>query len=360
MPHKIAVLPGDGIGPEVMQEALKVLDATSRLSDIRFDYEWADVGGAAIDSYGQALPAATLQLCEDSDAILFGSIGGPRWEHLPSEQQPERASLLVLRKHFQFYANIRPVRLLPEMAGISPLKNEILKGGLDIVLFRELTGGLYYGQPQGRESGRAYNTLSYTRPEVERIVRLAFETARARKKILHSIDKANVLITMVYWREIVQELSADYPDVRVEHVLVDNAAIQLVKNPAQFDVIVTSNLFGDILSDEAGAIIGSMGMLPSASVNEQGFGLYEPAGGSAPDIAGQGIANPIAQILCVALMLRYSFGRDDISRYIENAVHKVLRQGYRTGDIYEPGSSRVSTAEMGDLIVQEYEKLFQG
>lgn len=358
MKYKIAVLPGDGIGPEVMKEAIKVMDIVSKKCGIQFDCTYADVGGAALDSSGEPLPAKTLKLCEESDAILFGSVGGPKWADVAPEKQPERGALLPLRKHFKLFANIRPAVLMKEMANISPLKTSVIKDGIDFVILRELTGGLYFGQPKEKDHDHALDTLIYTRKEVERIVRLAFETAQTRRKKLLSVDKANVLTSMVFWREIVEELKKEYPDVQVEHMYVDNAAIQLVKNPSAFDVIVTENMFGDILSDEAGAIVGSLGMIPSASLNEEGFGLYEPAGGSAPDIAGKGIANPIAQIYSFGMMMKYSFKNEDVYQKIDKAVKAVLANGYRTADIYEEGFKKVSTSEVGDLIAKELEKLF--
>ncbi|MFH0920844.1 MAG: 3-isopropylmalate dehydrogenase, partial [Fibrobacterota bacterium] len=284
---KIAVLPGDGIGPEVMAEALKVLTAVKTRFGIELTWQEADVGGAAIDHHGEALPASTLKLCEASDAILFGSVGGPPWEHLPPEKQPERAALLPLRKHFKLFCNLRPTRLYPALADACPLRAETAARGFDILCVRELTGDVYFGQPKGREgkgpSERAFDTMAYTRYEIERIARRAFEYARLRRKKVHSVDKANVLTTMVLWREVVAGVAKDFPDVSLTHIYVDNAAMQLVKNPAQFDVLLCGNMFGDILSDELAALCGSLGMLPSASLGGTGFGLYEPAGGSAPD-----------------------------------------------------------------------------
>ncbi|AFG38781.1 3-isopropylmalate dehydrogenase [Spirochaeta africana] len=352
---RIAVLPGDGIGPEVMQEALKVLDAVEQRFGIRCVRQDAAVGGAAIDAHGSALPEATIHTCENSQAILFGSVGGPKWEHLPPDQQPERGALLPLRKHFGLYANLRPAIIFPQLRDASPLKPEIIGSQLDILVVRELTGGIYFGQPKGIESDRAYDTMIYTRLEVERIARVAFEAARSRGKLVHSIDKSNVLNSSILWREVVLEVARDYPDVELKHLYVDNAAMQLVVRPSQFDVILCGNLFGDILSDEAAMITGSLGMLPSASIAGSGsdgipFGLYEPSGGSAPDIAGHGVANPIAQILSAAMMLKYSFGQDEAYQTIFTAISDVLSEGYRTGDIASDGTTRVGTAEMGDLI----------
>ncbi len=360
---KIAVLPGDGIGPEVMKEALKVLEVAGRKLKVEFNFTHADVGGAAIDNHGKALPESTVELCKNSDAILFGSVGGPKWEKLPPAEQPERAALLPLRKIFGLYANLRPAIIFSPLVDASPLKREIIGDGMNILVIRELTGGLYFGQPKEKTAERGVDTMIYTRPEIERIAVVAFEAARKRQKKLTSIDKANVLSTMVLWREVVTEVGKRYPDVELKHMYVDNGAMQLVKNPKQFDVLLCENTFGDILSDEAAMITGSMGMLPSASLAEprsiagqtsgQGtFGLYEPAGGSAPDIAGKGIANPIAQILSAAMMLRYSLGQEKAAVLIEQAVQKTLEQGYRTGDIHSEGCQKVGTAAMGDAIVK--------
>ncbi|MBL8992380.1 MAG: 3-isopropylmalate dehydrogenase, partial [Spirochaetia bacterium] len=310
----------------------------------------ADVGGIAIDRHGEALPKSTLDLCDHSEAILFGSIGGPKWETLPADKQPERAALLPIRKHYGLYANLRPAIIYPALIAASPLRPDLLEGGLDILVIRELTGGLYFGQPKLREKDRALDTMVYTREEIVRIGHVAFKAARKRGKKVCSIDKANVLTTMVFWRELITELGKQYPDVALSHMYVDNAAMQLVRNPKQFDVLLCENMFGDILSDEASMITGSIGMLPSASLANGKFGLYEPSGGSAPDIAGQGIANPIAQILSVALMLEYSFDQTDAPLAIREAVKKVLGEGYRTKDIHSAGTKLVGTKEMGDLI----------
>ncbi len=347
---KIAVLPGDGIGPEVMVEAVKILDKISENFDIKFNYTYADVGGAGIDNQGEALPQSTVDVCKASDAVLFGSVGGPKWENLPPGKQPERGALLPLRKLFNLYANLRPAIVFKELKDASPLKSELIGDGFDILIIRELTGDVYFGQPKGKDSERAFDTMVYTRVEIERIARVAFEAARKRNKKVTSIDKANVLSTMVLWREVVTEIGKEYPDVELVHMYVDNGAMQLVRNPMQFDVMLCGNLFGDILSDEASMITGSMGMLPSASLSDGTFGLYEPAGGSAPDIAGKGIANPIAQILSAAMMLKYSFGLDDAYTRIFNSIVKVLEEGYRTIDIMSAGKKQVGTAEMGDLI----------
>lgn len=356
MKKKIALLPGDGIGPEVMKEAVKVLNVISDKFAIEFDFEYADVGGAGIDNHGVALPDATLKLCENSDAILFGSVGGPKWESLPPAQQPERGALLPLRKHFNLYCNLRPAKVFKELASASPLKPEIVKTGFDILCIRELTGGIYFGEPKGRQgSGQdefAFDTMIYSRMEIERIAKLAFEAAQKRNNKVTSVDKANVLNSMVLWREVVTEVAKDYPDVTLNHIYVDNATMQLVKDPHQFDVLLCGNMFGDIISDECAMITGSMGLLASASLNEHKFGLYEPAGGSAPDIAGKGIANPIAQILSAAMMLKYTFNLGEASKAIEDAISKVFKKGIYTKDLTEDGQG-VNTEEMGDAIVAE-------
>ncbi len=350
--RKIALLPGDGIGPEIMREAVKVLDKISKKYAISFSFTQADVGGIAIDNHGNALPESTLKTCEQSEAVLFGSVGGPKWEKLPPDKQPERGALLPLRKHFNLYANLRPAIIFRELRDSSPLRPEIIGDGFDILILRELTGGLYFGTPKGREGDRAFDTLVYTAPEIDRIARVAFEAARKRSKKVTSIDKANVLASMVFWRERVNAIAKEYPDVQLNHMYVDNAAMQLVRNPRQFDVVLCENMFGDILSDEASMITGSLGMLPSASLSDGTFGLYEPAGGSAPDIAGKGIANPIAQILSAAMMLKYTFGLDAAYADIFGAIEKVLVAGYRTADIMSPGKKQVGTAEMGDLVAE--------
>ncbi|HEY7745570.1 MAG TPA: 3-isopropylmalate dehydrogenase [Desulfuromonadales bacterium] len=354
---KIAVLPGDGIGPEVMAEALKVLDAVEKKFSVKFERTFANVGGAGIDNEGKALPQSTVDLCKTSDAILFGSVGGPKWESLPPDEQPERGALLPLRKIFGLYANLRPAIIFPSLTGASSLKEEVIAGGFNVLVVRELTGGIYFSQPKGIEGeGRArvgIDTMRYSVPEIERITHVAFQAARKRGKKVCSIDKANVLSTSVLWREVVTGIAREYPDVDLSHMYVDNAAMQLVKWPKQFDVILCENMFGDILSDEAAMLTGSLGMLPSASLAEGSFGMYEPSGGSAPDIAGQGVANPIAQILSAGMMLRYSFGMVEAAEAIDSAVAKVLDQGIRTRDIYQqkPVEKLVSTKEMGDAII---------
>ncbi|CAM3831908.1 3-isopropylmalate dehydrogenase [Avibacterium endocarditidis] len=354
--YNVAVLSGDGIGPEIMAEAIKVLDAVQQKYGFQLNFRHFDVGGIAIDKHGTPLPAETLKGCEESDAILFGSVGGPKWENLPPNQQPERGALLPLRKHFALFCNLRPATLYKGLEKFCPLRADIAAKGFDMVTVRELTGGIYFGQPKGREgegkNEKAYDTEIYHRYEIERIAKVAFETAMKRTKHVTSVDKANVLISSTLWRDVVEEVAKDYPEVRLDHIYIDNATMQLIKQPEFFDVLLCSNIFGDIISDECAMITGSMGMLPSASLNEQGFGLYEPAGGSAPDIAGKGIANPIAQILSAAMMLRYSFDLNDAATAIESAVKKVLENGYRTADLADE-SAPVSTKEMGDLIVAE-------
>ena len=355
----IAVLAGDGIGPEVMAEAVKVLQALG--NGLTLELREALVGGAAIDATGQALPKETLKICESSDAILFGSVGGPKWETLPANQQPERAALLPLRKHFELFANLRPAICFPELTAASPLRPDLVEGGFDILCIRELTGGLYFGQPKGsrEENGErvAIDTMVYRASEVQRIGRLAFEIARTRQRKLTSVDKMNVLENGLLWRSVMKELAAAYPDVELSHLLVDNAAMQFIRNPRFFDLVVTENTFGDILSDELAMLTGSIGMLPSASLGtrlsgDYRFGLYEPSGGSAPDIAGKGIANPIAQILSAAMMLQYSFGLDQLAQRIDRAVRRTISQGFRTRDIFSEGRKLVGTSEMGTQILE--------
>ncbi|MBY5948108.1 3-isopropylmalate dehydrogenase [Photobacterium rosenbergii] len=353
--YKIAVLPGDGIGPEVMQQAHKVLDAVQEKFGFTLTCNEYDVGGIAIDNHGCPLPEATLKGCEDSDAILFGSVGGPKWEHLAPNDQPERGALLPLRKHFQLFCNLRPAQIHNGLEAFSPLRADISERGFDIVVVRELTGGIYFGQPKGREGEgpeeKAYDTEIYHRYEIERIARIAFESAMLRNKNVYSIDKANVLQSSILWREVVEEVAKDYPEVTLNHMYIDNATMQLIKDPSQFDVMLCSNIFGDIISDECAMITGSMGMLPSASLNQDKFGMYEPAGGSAPDIAGKNIANPVAQILSAALMLRYSLGEEQAARAIEQAVSQALEAGELTADLAGNGPA-LSTSEMGDKIAQ--------
>lgn len=352
---RIAVLAGDGIGPEVMEQCLRIVRALEKKFSFTLEKKSALVGGAAIDKTGTALPKETLETCEQSDAILFGSVGGPQWDSLPLEARPERASLLPLRKRFELFANLRPAVIFESLKDASPLKPGIIPQRLDLLIVRELTGDVYFGEPKLREATRALDTMVYHEHEIARIAHVAFAAARGRKKNVVSIDKANVLTSMVFWREIVARIAKEYPDVTLSHMYVDNAAMQLVANPGQFDVLLCPNMFGDILSDEAAIITGSLGMLPSASLGqarEDGlrFGLYEPAGGSAPDIAGKGIANPCAQILSAALMLKYSFKMDAAHDAVFAAVDRVLREGYRTRDIISSGCTQVSTEEMGARI----------
>ena len=358
--YNIAVLAGDGIGPEVMDEALRVLDAVEARFGFRTNRTACYVGGAAIDHCGKALPDETLKTCEQSSAILFGSVGGPKWVTLPPAERPERGALLPLRKHFGLYANLRPGICLPELVDASPVKNTLIPGGFDILCVRELTGGMYFGEPKfyGQRDGEtiALDTLIYKKSEVERIARVAFEAAQGRRKKLCSVDKANVLTSSVMWREVMNAIAPEYPDVELSHMYVDNAAMQLVRNPKQFDVIVTENTFGDILTDEMAIVCGSLGMLPSASLcqsSDSFFGLYEPSGGSAPDIAGKGIANPIAQILSMAMLLRYSCRETAAADAVEGAVRRVIAQGYRTGDLATGAGDeiRVNTRGMGDAII---------
>ena len=354
---RIAVLAGDGIGQEVTPEAVRVLRAVARGAGATFDFEEALVGGAAIDATGQPLPPATLSLCQSAHAILFGAVGGPKWDTMPQEQRPERG-LLAIRKELDLYANLRPAACFPMLVDASPLKRAVVEG-TDLMVIRELTGGLYFGEPRGVErfadgGARAVNTMAYTSREIERIARMAFEVARKRRRRLTSVDKANVLVVSQLWREIVTRVAGDYPDVTLDHVLVDNCAMALVHRPTQFDTIVTENTFGDILSDEAAILAGSMGMLPSASLGGE-VGLYEPVHGTAPDIAGKGIANPIAAILSAAMLLRYSLSMAADADRVERAVHRVLGQGHRTGDIAQPGEKVLGTREMADVVLREVE-----
>jgi 3-isopropylmalate dehydrogenase len=361
--YNIAVLAGDGIGPEVMCEALKVLRAVEKKFSLNFNLTEAPVGWAGIDAAGKALPDDTLALCKKYDSILFGSVGLPdRDPTIPKEERPERAALLRIRKEFGLFANLRPVQLPKALAYACPLRPERQGDGLDILVVRELTGGMYFGQPKKTEEispgvHRAIDTMVYTTPEIERIAHVAFKAAQLRRKKVTSIDKANVLENGVLWRDVVTAAGKNYPDVTLEHMFVDNGAMQLMLRPTQFDVMLCENMFGDILSDEAAALAGSLGMLPSASLGtttgELTFGFYEPAGGTAPDIAGKNLANPIAQILSTALMMRYSFGLNDAAQAIEKAVAKAIADGNRTGDIYnsaDAGAKKVGTKEMGDAI----------
>jgi 3-isopropylmalate dehydrogenase len=353
MNKKIAVLAGDGIGPEIIPAAINVLEAVGKPSGHSFEFIPAAVGGQAIDDTGWPLPDETLSLAKSSDAVLLGAVGGPKWEGLDYERRPERA-LLGLREKLGLFANLRPAKLYSELADASTLKREVIEG-IDILVVRELTGGIYFGKPKGVEATptghRAFNTEVYTTEEITRIAKVAFETARTRRKLVTSIDKANVLESSELWRRVVIEVHKDYQDVELRHMYVDNCAMQLIRNPKQFDVIVTTNLFGDILSDEAAMLTGSIGMLPSASVGAE-VGMYEPIHGSAPDIAGKDMANPIGMIASGAMMLRHSFDLGKEADLIESAIQKVLAQGYRTKDIEAPGTKLVGTKEMGALILQ--------
>ncbi len=350
---KICVLPGDGIGPEIMAQAMRVLNALG----LKLEMEEALLGGCAVDATGTPYPEATQKLARAADALLLGAVGGPKWDSLPREQRPERG-LLGIRKDLGLFANLRPAILYPELANASSLKPEIVSG-LDILIVRELTGDIYFGQPRGIEMREVegtrqrvgWNTMIYAEYEIRRILKVAFEAAQKRGKKLCSVDKMNVLECTQLWRDIAIEVSKDYPDVELSHMLVDNAAMQLVRAPKQFDVMVTGNMFGDILSDEASMLTGSIGMLPSASLDANNKGLYEPSHGSAPDIAGKNLANPLATILSAAMMLRYSFNHEEAAQRVEAAVRKVLAQGFRTGDIYEPGTTKVGTREMGDAVL---------
>lgn len=352
MNYQIAVIPGDGIGPDVVEQTLKVMDKVGEKFGHTFNYTKVLAGGCAIDATGACLPQETIDICKASDAVLLGAVGGWKWDNLPGDQRPERA-LLGLRKALGLFANLRPALLFEQLADASPLKPEILAGGLDIVVVRELTGGIYFGEKGHRDTDlgpAAYDIEQYAEGEVRRIAKVAFDMAMKRSKHVTSVDKANVLESSRLWRRVVAEVAQDYPEVTLDNLYVDNAAMQLVRNPRQFDVIVTSNIFGDILSDEASQITGSIGMLPSASLAEGNFGMYEPVHGSAPDIAGQDKANPMATILSAAMMLRYTFGLGAEADAIENAVKSVLDQGYHTPDLYAGQGTQVGTAQMGDLI----------
>jgi len=350
---KICVLPGDGIGPEIVAQAVRVL----KVVDSRIELEEALLGGCAVDATGDPYPEATRRLARAADAVLLGAVGGPKWDNHPREQRPERG-LLGIRKDLGLFANLRPAMLYPELANASTLKPEVV-AGLDILIVRELTGDIYFGQPRGIETRMiegqpqrvGFNTMIYSESEIRRIARVAFEAARKRSRKVCSVDKMNVLECTQLWRDVVIETAKEYPDVALSHMLVDNAAMQLVRNPKQFDVMVTGNIFGDILSDEASMLSGSIGMLPSASLDEHNKGLYEPSHGSAPDIAGKNLANPLATILSAAMLLRYSGNDEAAAQRIEAAVKRVLAQGYRTADIYEAGMRRVGTREMGDAVL---------
>ncbi|MGB9812104.1 MAG: 3-isopropylmalate dehydrogenase [Thermovenabulum sp.] len=351
--YNIALLPGDGIGPEVMEEAKKILIAIGEKFDIEFNFKQGFVGGASIEIFGVPLSDETLNLVRNSDAVLFGAVGGPKWDNLKRELRPEQA-ILKLRKELGLFANLRPAIFYPSIADSSPLKNSIINGNLDLLIVRELTGGLYFGTPRGRENigqtVRAFDTMVYTSDEIRRVARVAFEAARKRRKKVTSVDKANVLETSRLWREVVEEVGKEYPDVELSHMYVDNCAMQLVVNPGQFDVILTENTFGDILSDESAVLTGSIGMLPSASLGDKKPFLYEPCHGSAPDIAGKGIANPLACILSAAMMLEYSFDEREAAYCIRTAVEEALKKGYRTYDMKDGAKKVVTTQEMGDII----------
>lgn len=354
MSRTVLMLPGDGIGPEIVAEAEKVLKKINETFSLGLHFEQALIGGAAIDETGEPLPGSTLDQAKKADAILLGAVGGPKWDKLEMAQRPEKG-LLGLRSNLELFANLRPAILYPQLASASSLKPEVV-AGLDIMIVRELTGGIYFGQPRGirdLDGGerQGYNTYVYSESEIRRIGRVAFEAAQQRNGKLCSVDKANVLEVTVLWREIMDDLAKDYPDVELSHMYVDNAAMQLVRAPKQFDVIVTGNMFGDILSDEAAMLTGSIGMLPSASLNSEKQGMYEPCHGSAPDIAGQGVANPLATILSGAMMLRYSLGEEKAAEAIEAAVSKVLDQGLRTADIMSEGATQVSTRDMGEAVL---------
>jgi 3-isopropylmalate dehydrogenase len=353
--YRITLLPGDGIGPEIMAVAVDILKAVGQLEDIQFTFQEALIGGAAIDSTGEPLPASTLDACRQSDAVLLAAIGGYKWDNLPRAQRPE-TGLLGLRSGLELFANLRPAAIIPQLIDASTLKKEVVEG-VDIMVVRELTGGIYFGQPRGvfsTETGeqRGVNTMAYTVSEIDRIARVAFTTAQKRRKKLCSVDKANVLEVSQLWRDRVTALAAEYPDVELTHLYVDNAAMQLVRAPRQFDTIVTSNLFGDILSDIAAMLTGSIGMLPSASLGASGLGVFEPVHGSAPDIAGQDKANPLAQVLSAAMLLKYGLNEPQAAQRIEAAVLQVLAQGYRTGDIMSPGMTAIGCTNMGKMLMQ--------
>ena len=356
MNYKIAVIPGDGIGPEVTAEAIKALDAVGEKFGHKFEYTYLLAGGAAIDKTGRCLPEETVEKAKNSDAVLLGAVGGPKWDSLPGDERPEKA-LLGLRKALGLYANLRPAIMFDELKSACPLKDEKVIGGLDLLVVRELTGGIYFGERGSVDTDNmgkaAYDVEMYSEKEVERVARTAFEMAMKRNKKVTSVDKANVLESSRLWRKTVAEVAADYPEVELDNFYVDNASMQLVYNPKQFDVIVTSNIFGDILSDEASMITGSIGMLPSASLADGAFGMYEPVHGSAPDIAGTGKANPMAAILSAAMMLRYTFGLRNEADAVESAVRKILSEGLRTPDIMTPGYREITTSEAGSLIAEK-------
>ena len=354
MEKQIAVIRGDGIGPEIVEQALRVMDAVAEKYGHTFRYVEADMGGVAIDRWGEALPAAELEKCMTSDSVLLGAVGGPKWDGMPGDKRPEKG-LLALRSAMGLYSNNRPARLWPQLAAASPIKPEIVAKGIDFIVVRELIGGVYFGEHRTEEADgelKATDVMSYAEHEIERIGRIAFETAGKRRKKVTSIDKANVLDTSRLWRKVMHRLAQEYPEIQYSDMLVDNAAMQIAKDPSQFDVVVTENMFGDILSDEASMITGSIGMIPSSSLGEGSRGLYEPIHGSAPDIAGQNKANPIGTILAAAMMLKYSFDMDEEAEAVEEAVSRVLDQGLRTGDMMAEGCTLVSCSEMGDAILK--------
>ena len=350
MTRKVVLLPGDGIGPEVMKAAVRIMDVVADQAGISIETVEDEIGGCALDKTGLPLTDDTIAVCKNSQAVLLGAVGGPKWESLPHHLKPE-AGLLRIRKELGLFANIRPAKVYDDFLDASSLKNEVLKG-TDFIVFRELTGGIYFGEPRGFDENKGWSTMCYERYEIERIAKMAFESARMRKKVLISVDKANVLDVSQFWRNVVEETAKKYPDVELQTLYVDNCAMQIVRDPRQFDVIVTSNMFGDILSDIAGQITGSLGMLPSASLGKD-YALYEPVHGSAPDIAGQGIANPIAMIASVAMMFTHSFNMPDQGKKIENAIESVLKKGYRSKDIWSEGKTLVNTNEMTQKIIAE-------
>lgn len=350
MNYNLAVIPGDGIGPEVMKEAVKVLDCVAKKFHLSFHYTYLKAGGCAYEQYGDPLPDQTVEQALASDAVLLGAVGGPVWDELPVDKRPEKA-LLGLRKSLGLFANLRPAVLFPQLADACPLKEEITKDGLDILVVRELIGGIYFGK-RGTEGDSAYDTLCYSVPEIERITRVAMKAAMKRNKKVCSVDKANILDSSRLWRKTVKRVAQEFPEIRLDHLYVDNASMQLIRKPGQFDVIVTGNMFGDILSDEAAMLTGSIGMLPSASLGEGHVGLYEPVHGSAPDIAGKNLANPLATIMSVSMMLKYSFGMEEAAKCIEDAISKTLDQGYRTADIAGEERNIVGTREMGDAVAR--------
>lgn len=352
MEKNITVLPGDGIGPEIVEQAVRALDKIAEKYNHKFNYTYVDIGGCSIDKYGVPITDENMEKCKTSDSVLLGAVGGPKWDSCPAAVRPEKA-LLAVRKELGLFANLRPTKLFRQLAGSSPLKEEIVGGGIDLLIVRELTGGVYFGEHKTEEIGgekQATDIMPYSEHEIERIGRVAFETAMKRNKRLASVDKANVLDTSRLWRAVMHKLSDQYPEVEFSDILVDNTAMQLIKNPSQFDVLVTENMFGDILSDEASMLTGSIGMMPSASLSSSALGMYEPIHGSAPDIAGMDIANPIGTILSAAMMLRYSFSMAQEADDIEKAVDKVLDMNYRTGDIMQSGCTKVSCSQMGALI----------